>query len=220
MAITGFPDFSTSAGLKVIRGRLPGAIQLGCPGQVLRLINRLPWMMPVFPSRTGRAAQSTGRSGHHVSPAVHHGKRSGSPLGWERSHSFLDRFHLIGIAGTKFEGSLMRINQWPPDFRVRLRKQLFHRYFHKSRIGIVLISIRHGQLHNFGNGMDVVRREQSHFLEVKSLQQAEPFQQERALCPGAALQYLEDPVFVDCRGYLGASWVFSFQQVPRNAYSG
>ncbi len=67
----------------------------------------------------------------------------------------------------------MRINQWPPDFRVRLRKQLFHRYFHKSRIGIVLISIRHGQLHNFGNGVDVVRREQSHFLEVKSFQQAD-----------------------------------------------
>ena len=63
----------------------------------------------------------------------------------------------------------MRINQWPPDFRIRLRKQRFHRYLHKSRIGIILIAIRHCQFHNFGNGMDVVRREQSSSLHTASL---------------------------------------------------
>ena len=40
----------TSVGESVMRGRLPGAMQFGCPGQVLKLCKRLPNQMPVLPT--------------------------------------------------------------------------------------------------------------------------------------------------------------------------
>ena len=42
MAITGAPSLRTRVGARVIRGRLPASMRLGCPGVVLRLRRRLP----------------------------------------------------------------------------------------------------------------------------------------------------------------------------------
>ena len=39
-------------GVSVIRGRLPGAMQLGWPSQVLKLCSRVPSQIPVSPAWT------------------------------------------------------------------------------------------------------------------------------------------------------------------------
>ena len=85
---------------------------------------------------------------------------------------FLTAFISYGSPGRSSREAFCGSIEWPPDFCVRLREQFFHRHVHKSRIGIVFISIGHAQLHNFGDGVDVVRREQAHFLEIKSFKQA------------------------------------------------
>ena len=42
IAMTGFPSRVTKVGVSVMRGRLPGWMQLGWPGVVFRLRRRLP----------------------------------------------------------------------------------------------------------------------------------------------------------------------------------
>ena len=42
VANTGLPSLSTSVGVSVIRGRLPGSMTFGLSGQTLKLFSRLP----------------------------------------------------------------------------------------------------------------------------------------------------------------------------------
>ena len=49
-ATTGLPSFRTSVGVRVMRGLLPGTMQLGWPSQMLKLCRRLPSQTPVSPA--------------------------------------------------------------------------------------------------------------------------------------------------------------------------
>src|ERR1035437_3370220 len=50
IATTGLPSRKISVGDSVTRGRFPGSIALAVPWRVLRLVRRVPCMMPVSPA--------------------------------------------------------------------------------------------------------------------------------------------------------------------------
>ena len=194
MAMTGLPPLSTSVGVSVTRGRLPGAMTFGWPSQVLKLVRRAPWMIPVCPA----------------TPAV-----LDSPLGvavttlpqWSVTHMVVvppfavvvaarrgQRPHVVRISRPQLERRPLHVDQRPANARVLVGEKRLKRHLDKRGIAIILVAVGEGQLHRLGDDMNVVRRLETHLLELEPFEQSQHLEHRRTLRPRTAFEHRIAPI--------------------------
>ena len=144
IASTGLPSLSTSVGVSVMRGRLPGSMQLGCPRQVLRLRRRLPSTTPVVAGQ--HAAPAAGRGGDHVALAV--GDHAGGRVadGSAGSRYVLRRLPRSalparGSPGRSSSEARLQVDQRPAQIGVSRRKKLRQRHVDEQRVAVVGVAV-------------------------------------------------------------------------------
>ena len=203
-ARTGFRSLVTIVGVSVILGRLPGAMQLGWPGQRLNDCNRVPSQTPVSPATTPDQPLGVAATTFPSLSTTRHVVVSWPPPPgpvWP-SASSRSAFAPSRIARAEDERSMTHVNQSPTGFGIRWGEQPIQGHILEERIGVIGVAIRHGKLHRLDRHVNRVRRIVAHGLEVEPFEQLERLQQERALRPRTALVH-------------GVSAVGRWSRVPR-----
>ena len=190
-ASTGLRPSSTSVGVSVIRGRLPGSMQLGWPGQRLKLWSR-------------RAQPDARVAGHDARPAARRGRHDVALPGRPRGRSSClaaaaGRPSAASAAGRAAPsprgspGAAIRATHAGRVDQARRAAAYSGRAGPPSgtsaneRVGVVGVAVGQGELHRLDRQVDGVGPVVAQRLQVEPFEELQGLQQVRPLGPRAAL---------------------------------
>ena len=203
----GSPSRSASEGESVVRGRLPGASELGRPGSSQNIWARVDSEKP-SPGTTGelcsqpplgvaetrlphRSATSRWQVSPRVSPAVDDGGFAGARRrgrGAAAADAGQPRLPAVGRAGVETVGDRPVAEERPALVGVRRGEQRVERDVDVRRVAVPGLAVGEGELRGLGQQVDEVGRGGVEGGEVGAVEQGELLQERRSLAPRPGLE--------------------------------